>query len=99
MPVLTPKARSQLRLPLLRPPQRLQAFGSSGGHISGILVINLDRQPTRWRRIQQELGRYVQGTSLLMAVARDDAKAPKDSEDHYRALDKLSEATLDTGLC
>lgn len=40
--------------------------------------------------VQRELGRYVQGTSLLMAVARNDDKAPKNSETHYRALDKLN---------
>jgi phosphate:Na+ symporter len=40
--------------------------------------------------VQQELGRYVEGTGLLMAAARGDAKAPKNAETHYKALDKLN---------
>lgn len=39
------------------PGQRIDAFGSGHNKIEEILVINLDRQPNRWRRMQRELGR------------------------------------------
>lgn len=67
----------------LQPPQRLQAFGASGEHISGILVINLDRQPTRWRRIQQELGRFrtADGASLVHLTARLPAVDARDGRE------------------
>lgn len=67
----------------LRPPQRLQAFGGSGEHISGILVINLERQPTRWRRIQQELSRFrtADGASLVHLTARLPAVDARDGRE------------------
>lgn len=84
----------------LLPRQPIQAFGNAEGKITGILVINLDRQPTRWRRIQRELGRFktVDGTPLgkitsrLPAIdARDGREtAPTaDVDPIYRLQDQL----------
>jgi hypothetical protein len=33
----------------------ISAFGAGDGRIGAILVVNLDRQPRRWRRITREL--------------------------------------------
>ena len=48
------------------------AFGLSEGKISKILVINLNRQPKRWRKICRELGRFrtSNGSSLLSITKR-----------------------------
>lgn len=40
------------------PGGRISAFGDGDAKISSILVINLDRQPRRWRRMLRELGRF-----------------------------------------
>ena len=42
----------------LVPAKCIQAFGNGERQIGAILVINLDRQPSRWRRTLRELGRF-----------------------------------------
>lgn len=82
------------------PGGRIRAFGQGAGQIGGILVINLDRQPRRWRRVTRELGRLrtsegVPLTSItrrLVAVdARDGrgAAATGDVDAIYRIGDQL----------
>jgi len=75
-------------------------FGTGPGQVSAILVINLDRQPRRWRRVTRELRRIrkVDGTPLttitrrLAAVdARDgrEVAATADVDVMYRIGDQL----------
>ena len=82
------------------PGGRLEAFGASTDKIGGILVINLDRQPARWRRIQRELARLrtyegVPLTSITTRLAAIDARdgravaATADVDPHYRLGDQL----------
>ncbi len=54
------------------PGGRIDAFGIGDNKISSILVINLDRQPKRWRRILRELGRFKtsEGASLKVISRR-----------------------------
>jgi len=52
--------------------------GAAGNFSTGVVAV------------QKELARYVEGTGLLMAGARGDAKAPKDAEAHYKSLDTLN---------
>ena len=40
------------------PGGRISAFGRGQELISSILVVNLDRQPARWRRVLRELSRF-----------------------------------------
>src|ERR1044072_375748 len=40
------------------PGGRVHAFGGGAGQIGAILVVNLDRQPERWRRVSRELRRF-----------------------------------------
>ncbi|MFE4467263.1 family 16 glycosylhydrolase [Leifsonia sp. NPDC056824] len=56
----------------LVPGGRIRAFGRGPGRIEAILVINLDRQPTRWRRVARELRRFktVDGDNLMSIVRR-----------------------------
>ena len=49
--------RLSLALRRFSPTRRSQAFGTPGNAITSIVVINLDRQPDRWRRMRAELGR------------------------------------------
>jgi GR25 family glycosyltransferase involved in LPS biosynthesis len=53
------------------PGGRIDAFGSGSERIGLILVVNLDRQPGRWRRVLRELGRFQTfDGSLLTSIAR-----------------------------
>ena len=50
---------------------QISAFGASDNLISLILVLNLDRQPTRWRRVTRELRRFrTSEGSPLTSIAR-----------------------------
>jgi GR25 family glycosyltransferase involved in LPS biosynthesis len=40
------------------PGGRIRAFGGGTRQIGAVLVVNLDRQPQRWRRVTRELGRF-----------------------------------------
>lgn len=50
----------------------VKAFGTGPGQIGSIMVINLDRQPSRWRRTQRELNRFktASGASLTSITTR-----------------------------
>lgn len=82
------------------PAQRIAAFGKGEDHIASILVINLDRQPRRWRRILRELGRFrtADGSplpSIVRRLAAVDARdgravaATADVDPVYRMRDQL----------
>jgi GR25 family glycosyltransferase involved in LPS biosynthesis len=93
------------RLRRMLPRQTSQAFGaqptSSGQTIERIYVINLDREPARWSRVKQELGRIRDrfGNDLLGLTERHaavDARGflqdpPKgaDVDPHYTLADQL----------
>lgn len=46
------------------PARRLRSFGDGQGQINAIVVINLDRQPNRWRLLIRELGRFKRSDGL-----------------------------------
>jgi len=82
------------------PGGRISAFGGGAGRIGAILVVNLDRQPGRWRRVTRELGRFrtsegVPLTSITRRLAAVDARdgravaATADVDATYRIGDQL----------
>ncbi|OZF01000.1 glycoside hydrolase [Rhodococcus sp. 15-1154-1] len=87
-------------LTALAPGGRMQAFGAGVGQIGKIVVINLDRQPRRWRRIKRELARFRTSTgepliSITQRLAAIDARdgravaATLDVDVNYRIGDQL----------
>lgn len=61
------------------PGGRIAAFGTGNDMIGSILVVNLDRQPKRWRRVVRELGRFRTSdgaplTSIMRRFAAVDAR-------------------------
>src|SRR5882724_1254131 len=53
------------------PGGRISAFGAGDDRIGSILVVNLDRQPLRWRRVLRELGRFrMSDGAPLASIAR-----------------------------
>ena len=110
-PTRTPLAALRLALRLghslrkMLPVQTSQAFGaqraSNGQTIEKIYVINLDREPARWSRVKQELGRIRDrfGNDLLNITERHaavDARdfsqdPPKDADvdPYYTLADQL----------
>ena len=92
--------RASRYIACLLPGGRIRAFGKVPNSISAILVINLDRQPQRWRRVLRELARFrtVDGLRLttivrrLVAVDARDGKAVAATADvdvAYRMRDQL----------
>ena len=83
------------------PGTRIRAFGGGSNQIGAIMVINLDRQPRRWRRVTRELGRFrtaegVRLTSItrrLVAVDARDGRAVASTAD-VDAITKLFADTL-----
>lgn len=82
------------------PARRIAAFGEGEGQIGSILVINLDRQPRRWKSILRELGRFrtANGSTLpsivrrLSAIDARDGRAvaaTADVDPVYRMRDQL----------
>lgn len=82
------------------PGGQISAFGAGPDKIGSILVLNLDRQPTRWRRVRRELGRFrtsdgVQLTSIATRLAAVDARdgravaATADVDPNYRLGNQL----------
>lgn len=82
------------------PGGRISALGAGPDRIGSILIVNLDRQPTRWRRMLRELGRFrtFEGASLTSIVTRlaaVDARdgravaATADVDPNYRLGDQL----------
>src|SRR5687768_15767048 len=56
---------------VLLPGGRIQAFGCDPDQISAIIVVNLNRQPNRWRRVSRELRRFrTSNGALLTSIAR-----------------------------
>lgn len=53
------------------PGGRISAFGAGEGLINSILIVNLDRQPRRWRRVVRELRRFRTADGVpLASIAR-----------------------------
>lgn len=82
------------------PSRRILAFGTDNGRIGSILVVNLDRQPERWIRVQRELRRFrtadgvrlVSITQRLPAIDARDGRAvaaTADVDSMYRMGDQL----------
>ena len=82
------------------PGARIRAFGGGTGQIGAIMVVNLDRQPRRWRRVMRELGRFrtcegVPLTSITRRLVAVDARdgravaATADVDAMYRIGDHL----------
>lgn len=82
------------------PGGRIHAFGPGPDRIEAITVINLDRQPHRWRRVARELRHFRTGhgaplTSIVRRFAAIDARdgravaATADVDPNYRIGDQL----------
>jgi len=99
-PIGTLAFRTRRFLTASVPSVRIQAFGSGIGQIGAIVVVNLDRQPRRWRRVTRELGRFrtsegVPLTSITRRLVAVDARdglavaATVDVDAMYRMGDQL----------
>jgi GR25 family glycosyltransferase involved in LPS biosynthesis len=84
----------------LLPSVRISSFGAGDDRIGTIIVVNLDRQPRRWRLMRRELGRFRTAdgaplTSITYRFAAIDARdgravaATRDVDTHYRVGDQL----------
>src|SRR4051794_35702349 len=102
--VVSPMRMSVFRawrsLTVWMPGGRIRAVGEGAGRIEAIIIVNLDRQPKRWRRVTRELGRFrtSDGTPLpqitrrLAAVDARDGRAvaaTADVDPMYRIGDQL----------
>lgn len=92
--------RTWRSLTVLAPGGRIRAFGAGTGQIGAIVVINLDRQPKRWRRVTRELRRFrtsegnplISITRRLAAIDARDGRAVAatgDVDTMYRVGDQL----------
>lgn len=92
--------RTWRTLSVLVPGGRVRAFGGGTDQIGAILVVNLDRQPKRWRRVSKELRRFrtsdgARLTSITRRLAAIDARdgrsvaATADVDPMYRIGDQL----------
>lgn len=99
-PVRTLAFRTWRALTTLLPGGRAQAFGVGTNQIGAILVLNLDRQPDRWRSVTKELRRFRTAdgnplTSITRRFAAVDARdgravaATADVDPMYRIGDQL----------
>jgi len=72
--------RAWRSLQVLLPGRQIQAFGDGVDQIGSIVVINLDRQPRRWRQVTKELRRFrtSDGTSLIAITRRFSAVDARD---------------------
>ncbi len=71
--------RAWRSMSILIPGGRIHAFGGRANQIAAILVINLDRQPRRLRRVKKELRRFRTGegvplTSITQRLTAVDAR-------------------------
>lgn len=70
-PMRTLAFRTWRSLAVSLPGGRIQAFGEGPGQIGRIMVVNLDRQPRRWRQVARELGRFQTSEGLpLSSITR-----------------------------
>src|SRR5205085_2631360 len=70
-PMRTLAFRTWRSLTVFVPGGRIRAFGGGTGQIAAIMVVNLDRQPRRWRRVTRELRRFRTSEGVpLMSIAR-----------------------------
>src|SRR5664280_2912247 len=70
-PAQTFAFRTWRALTVLLPGGRVRAFGGGADQIGAILVVNLDRQPKRWRRVRRELRRFrTSDGALLTSITR-----------------------------
>src|SRR5436305_756633 len=92
--------RTWRSLAVFIPGGRVRAFGPGTDQIGAIMVVNLDRQPRRWRRVTRELRRFrtsegVPLTSITRRLAAVDARdgraiaATVDVDAIYRIGDQL----------
>src|SRR3954463_14657069 len=99
-PIRTFAFRSWRSLTVFVPGGRMQAFGRGASQIGAVIVVNLDRQPKRWRRVTRELGRFktsdgVPLTSMTRRLPAVDARdgravaATADVDAMYRIGDHL----------
>lgn len=99
-PVSTVAFRAWRALTALVPAGQIRAFGDEAHQIGAILVINLDRQPKRWKLLRRELGRFrtstgAQLSSITRRLAAVDARdgrasaATGDVDPMYRIGDQL----------
>lgn len=99
-PMRTLAFRTWRSLTVFVPGGRIRAFGRGTGQIGAIMVVNLDRQPRRWRRVTRELGRFgtsegVPLTLITRRLAAVDARdgravaATVDVDAMYRIGDQL----------
>lgn len=99
-PMRTSAFRAWRSLTAFVPGGRIRSFGEGAGRIGGVIVVNLDRQPRRWRRVTKELGRFrtSEGAPLtsitrrLPAVDAQDGRAvaaTADVDTRYRIGDHL----------
>ncbi len=73
--------RTWRTLTVCLPGARIRAFGRGADQIGAIMVVNLDRQPQRWRRVKGELGRFrtSEGAPLTSITRRLVAMDARDS--------------------
>ena len=99
-PMRTLAFRTWRALTVAVPGARIQAFGPGTDQIGAVLVVNLERQPRRWRRVTKELGRFRTSegkplTSITRRLAAVDARdgravaATADVDPTYRIGDQL----------
>jgi GR25 family glycosyltransferase involved in LPS biosynthesis len=99
-PIRTLAFRAWRAVTVRLPGGEIRAFGNGPEQIGEILVINLDRQPRRWRHVTSELGRFRNSegnpltsmTRRLVAIdARDgrEVAATVDVDAMYRIGDQL----------
>lgn len=99
-PARTLAFRAWRSLAVRVPGARIRAFGGGAGQIGAITVINLDRQPWRWRRVTRELDRFRTSeglplTAIVRRLAAIDARdgrsgaATGDVDVMYRVGDQL----------
>lgn len=99
-PMRTVAFRAWRALTVLVPAGRVRAFGRGVDQIGAIVVVNLDRQPERWRRVRKELRRFrtsdgTRLTSITRRLAAVDARdgcavaATADVDPRYRIGDQL----------
>lgn len=99
-PMRTLAFRTWRSLAVSVPGARIQAFGGRPDQIGAIMIVNLDRQPRRWRQVTRELSRFQTSEGLpltsitrrLAAVDAQDSRAVAatvDVDPMYRIGDHL----------